>query len=228
MRTNLPPTPRLAPLAPEDWDERTRAMLRGHVKRIDRYLSDAPGAPRMPNALGVLGHHAQLAGAWLNYNGVLLDDPALAPRHRELMILRVAWRTGSTYEWVQHARIAAGLGITPAEIDALADDADRAGATGRPGSGRAGPGRADEAVPGGWTPLERLLLDATDQLIDGCRIGDATWTALQEHLDARQLLEATFVVGSYLCLAMVFNSVALELDPEMYAEMPSRLPERED
>ncbi|MBO2447702.1 carboxymuconolactone decarboxylase family protein [Actinomadura barringtoniae] len=208
-----PASPRLAPLAPEQWDEPTRTQLRGHVKRIDQYLSGAPGAPRMPNVLGVLGHHARLAGAWLNYNGVLLDDPTLEPCHRELMILRVAWRTGSVYEWVQHARIAARLGVTAEQIEALADT---------------GPGGDGWAGTGPWTHLEALLLHAADQLIDRCAIGDATWAALETHLDARQLLEVPFVVGSYLCLAMVFNSVGLELDPDMRAEMPTRLPESEE
>jgi 4-carboxymuconolactone decarboxylase len=46
-------------------------------------------------------------------------------------------------------------------------------------------------------------------------IGDLTWAALEQVLDVRQLLEVPFVVGTYLCLAMVFNSVALEPDADM-------------
>ena len=134
--------------------------MRGHVKRIEKYLSGAPGAPRMPNVLGVLAHHA---------------------------------------------RIAAGLGVSAEKIEALAD-----------------------AMPDAWTPLERLLLDATDRLIDRYAIGDATWAGLETHLDTRQLLEVPFVVGSYLCLAMGFNSAGLEPDPDMRSEMPSRPPESEE
>jgi 4-carboxymuconolactone decarboxylase len=187
------PTPRLAPLPLESWDEESRAMFRGRIKVADQYLSGEPDAPRMPNVLGVFGHHVRLASAWLAYSGVLLDEPALDPRHRELLILRVAWRTGSTYEWAQHVRMGKRAGITGEEIDAVARGAE-----------------ADS-----WTPLERDLLAATDQLIDQYQIDTATWSRLAEHLDPRQLLEALFVVGTYLCLALVFNSVGLELDPEM-------------
>ncbi|MGI8336268.1 carboxymuconolactone decarboxylase family protein [Actinomadura scrupuli] len=188
-------SPRLSPLPPDQWDEAAKAMLRGKVKLADRYLSHDADAPRMPNVLGLLGHHPRLAAAWLGYNGVLLDEPALAPRLRELLILRVAWRARSQYEWVQHVRIGRSLGLTEAHIAALT---------------------ADE--PSGlWTPLERLLLAAADQLLRGNRMHDATWDGLAAHLDTRQVLEVPFVVGSYLCLAMVFNSVGLELDPEMDA-----------
>ena len=91
------------------------------------------------------------------------------------MVLRVAWRTRSRYEWVQHVRLAPRVAITPEEIAAIAE----------------GPG-AD-----GWTPLEADLLAATDQLIDGYRVDDDTWKRLAEHLDERQLVELVFVVGTY-------------------------------
>ncbi|GAB2851618.1 hypothetical protein GCM10022221_58810 [Actinocorallia aurea] len=185
--------PRLAPLPADRWDQQARDMLRGHVRLADRYLSGAPDAPPLPNVLGVLGHHLSLASAWLAFNAVLLEDPALDPRHRELMVLRVAWRTGSRYEWLQHVRIGRGLGVTDAQVAALS---------------------ADE-VGDGWPPLERLLLAATDELLDRCVIDDATWAGLAARLDVRQLLEVPFVVGAYHCLAMVFNSVALEPDPGM-------------
>jgi alkylhydroperoxidase family enzyme len=61
-----------------------------------------------------------------------------------------------------------------------------------------------------WTPLERALLIATDELIDQSVISAATWTDLNSHFDPAQILEVMFVVGGYLCLAGVLNSVGLE------------------
>lgn len=185
------PEPRLAPLPPEQWTDEARAMLRGGVRSADRYLSGEPGAPRMPNILGILGHHAELGGAWLAYNGLLLDQPALDPRLRELAVLRVAWRTRAAYEWHQHVRMARGLGIGEHTIEDIA-----CGDT------------------GAWPERDRLILAATDELLDRHRIADPTWAALNSHLDTRQLLELLFVVGSYLCLALVCNSVDLQPDPE--------------
>ena len=66
-----------------------------------------------------------------------------------------------------------------------------------------------------WSPLEADLLAATDQLIDTHRIDDATWVRLAEHLDERQLVELVFVVGTYTCLAMAFNSFGVELDADL-------------
>jgi alkylhydroperoxidase family enzyme len=95
--------------------------------------------------------------------------------------------------------------ITPAEIEAIGDGGD----------------------PEHWAPLEADLLLATDQLIDDHRIDDETWARLSTHLDERQLVELVFVVGTYTCLAMAFNSFGLELDPELHDVPAPPLPDVE-
>ena len=40
----------------------------------------------------------------------------------------------------------------------------------------------------------------------------ALWNCLASRLDEHQLLELLFVVGNYVCLAMVLNSVGLQSD----------------
>ena len=82
---------------------------------------------------------------------------------------------------------------TAAEIDAIASRADT------------------EA----WSALDADVLSATDQLLDGYRIDDDTWGRLAQRFDERQLMEVAFIVGTYTCLAMAFNSFGLELDPEL-------------
>jgi alkylhydroperoxidase family enzyme len=124
------------------------------------------------------------------YNSVLLKSTVLAPRLRELTVLRVAWKTGSTYEWAQHVRTANRNGITQEEVLRIPEGADAAG----------------------WTSLERDLLAATDQLLDSHIVDDATWERLSAELDEQQLIEMLFVIGTYTALAMVFNSLRLQLD----------------
>ena len=189
--------PRLAPIPPGEWAEDARAALAGAYSDdvAARLLSTEPGSMPMPNALATLMHHPALAGPFLTYNNVLLQTPALDSRARELVVLRVAWRTRSRYEWVQHLRLAPRVGISPEEIAAVADGA------GAPA----------------WTPHESDLLAATDQLIDGYRVEDETWRRLAEHLDERQLVELVFVVGTYTALAMAFKSFGLQLDAELQA-----------
>jgi 4-carboxymuconolactone decarboxylase len=185
---------RIAPLAPGAWGDDAVEALRAAfgAEAAERLLAD--DGPRMPNVLGTLLRHPALAGPFLRYNNVLLRDPAVGARLRELMILRVAWRTRSEYEWLQHVRIAESCGITRDEIDAVA----------------AGAGA------GTWSEVERDVLAATDQLLDGYRIEDDTWARLGAALDERQLIEVAFVVGTYTALAMAFNSFGLEPDPDLH------------
>ena len=200
--------PRLAPIPPEEWGEDARAALAGAYSEnvVARLLSTEPGSTPMPNALSTLMHHPALAGPFLAYNNVLLQTPTLDPRARELVVLRVAWRTRSRYEWVQHLRLAPRVGITPEEIAAVAD------------------GSAGDV----WTPIEADLLAATDQLIDGYRVEDDTWGRLAEKLDERQLVELVFVVGTYTALAMAFRSFGVQLDPELQEIATASLPEFEE
>jgi alkylhydroperoxidase family enzyme len=100
----------------------------------------------------------------------------------------VAWRTRSGYEWAQHSRIGADAGVTTAQIDAMTE----------------GP-----AAPV-WTPLERTLLTAVDEMIDDHVVGDTTWAALASEFDPAALFELLFLVGGYLCLAGVLNSIGLQ------------------
>ena len=177
--------PRLSPIPEEQWDDDIRAALRTGGAALR--------SARIPNAVTTMLHHPSLAGSFLAYNAILLNSSSLDDRMRELVILRVAWRTGSTYEWLQHARIAHRYAISTEEIDAIA--------------------RGAEAPE--WSGPEADLLVATDQLMDSYGVDDETWARLSEHLDERQLVELVFVVGTYTCLAMAFNSFAIELDPEL-------------
>jgi 4-carboxymuconolactone decarboxylase len=115
-------------------------------------------------------------------------DAKLSVEHRELLILRVAWRTHSGYEWAQHSRMGAEAGLTAAQLDAI-------------------PSGPAAAV---WTPLERTLLTAVDEMIDDHAVGDATWAVSRRHFGPAEMFELLFVVGGYLCLAAVLNSIGLQ------------------
>jgi 4-carboxymuconolactone decarboxylase len=195
-------SPRVAPLPRERWDDDARAaMSMGMPESVaKRFLSTGPDAMDVPNVIGTLVNHPALAGPFLAFNSSLLNSPVLERRPRELMVLRVAWRSGSLYEWAQHVRLAPRFGITPHEVEAIALGADA----------------------GVWSPLEKDLLLATDELLDRYRISDDTWSRLAEELDERQLMEVVFTVGTYTCLAMAFNSFGLQLDPGL--EVTTRPP----
>ena len=73
-----------------------RAALAKHV--AERLRSAGPDAIRAPNVLATLLHHPAVTGLFPACNGVPVDEPALGHRLRELMALRVAWRTSSSGE----------------------------------------------------------------------------------------------------------------------------------
>jgi AhpD family alkylhydroperoxidase len=198
-----------AGMAPEG-----REQLRGRLAAVDRYLDDGPGAPPLPGIIGLLGHHPALAARWLTWNAGLLEAPLLDPRDRELLILRVGWRARCRYEWAQHVRLGRQAGLTAEQVAAVASDDDRAGDSDSDGAG------------GVWSERDRHLLAAADQMVAEHRVDDATWKGLTAHFDEPQLLELLFVVGSYLCLALVLNSVDLAPDPGT-DDGPGRLPGRE-
>jgi alkylhydroperoxidase family enzyme len=191
--------PRLEPRPSESWGDDVRAALGGAFPPavVESFFATDTDSPPVPNVLGTLMHHPALAGPFLAYNQVLLQSRTLDARLRELIVLRVAWRTRSRYEWVQHVRLAIRVGITVAEIEAI--------------SGAEG---TDSAA---WAPVEQDVLAATDQLVDHYRIDDDTWARLARHFDAAQLIEIVFVAGTYTGLAMAFNSFGLQLDPELEA-----------
>jgi 4-carboxymuconolactone decarboxylase len=184
--------PRLRPLPAVEWTERERALLRGGLERADHYLSGEADAPPIPPVLGLLARHPRVGGAWLSFSGTLMDCAALTGRDRELLILRVGHRTGSRYLTSQHVALALAAGLAPEEVRCLHGGSD----------------------PHEWSDRDRALIRAADELVDHHVLTDATWHALSAAFDEQQLLEVLFVVGSYVCLAMVLNSVRLEAGTE--------------
>ena len=200
--------PRLPPLPVESWGEEIidalevgRASLLNDQLRSALDARDPAGlAAVLPNGITTLLHHPPLAGRFLAFNGGLLSHAVLSERWRELMVLRVAWRTRSEYEWRQHVRMAPRFGISEEEVRAVAS-----------GTGE-------------WVAPEGDLLAAVDQLLDTYSIDASTWEALAAHLDQAQLVEVPFVVGTYALLAMAYKSFAMQPDAGLMASATTGIP----
>jgi 4-carboxymuconolactone decarboxylase len=178
---------RLQPLPADQWDDVAIAAIRQAFPAsvVEDFRTKGP----VPNVLATMLHHPALAGSFNRFGNVLLREPAIGHRARELMLLRVAWRTQAHYEWVHHVRLASRYGLNAADVAGVIDGG-----------------------AGSWSPLERDLIAATDQLLDNYRIDEATWARLSRQLDEQQLVELPFVVGTYTCLAMAFNSWNLQVE----------------
>lgn len=193
--------PRLMPIPADQWDDVAVAAIR------EAFPARAVQAFRTkglaPNVLATMLHHPPLAASFNRFGNVLLAEPAIGHRERELMLLRVAWRTRARYEWVHHVRLAKTYGLDAHDVAAIAQGDSES-----------------------WSPLERDLVAATDQLLDHYRIDDDTWCRLRGLLNDAQLVELPFIVGAYTSLAMAFNSWELQVEGGVDASDIPPLPDR--
>ncbi len=207
----MSPSPRITPLPTEEWNEEVVAAF--HVGR-DLMAENMKAALDKGDLQGLEGllpvavttplRHPRLAGRFMAYSGALLREGALKPRWRELLILRTLWRTGFHYEWLWHVHMAPRHDISSTEIVAITQGAEAEG----------------------WSSLESDLLRAADQLIDHYIIDDDTWSALSAQLCERQLIEVPYVVGTYTCLAMAFNSFKLQPEDVLATVEAPSVPKR--
>ena len=187
--------PRIPPLPPEAWSPEMGEALKALRPRDARHPFPArsEGRPKGLNVLGTLAQHPALARAFNTFNGHVLFATTLSVRQRELLVLRVASVRRSAYEWAQHVVLAGDVGIDADEVARIAE----------------GP-----QAPG-WSPLERAMLSAVDELVADAMVADATWEVLARELDEQQLMDLVFTVGTYDLLAMAFRSFGIELDDDL-------------
>jgi len=181
-RAGLLAEPRLAPLGPAQRTEEQRQMLSALV------------GDEWPNLFSTLARHPALFRTWLPFCLQLLMHSVFPPRERELLIIRTASLCGSAYELEHHLEIGAGVGLTDDDLAAVTGEAPQAW------------------MRQAWTPRERLLVDAVDELHADLTISDATWRGLSALLTTEQLVELPMLVGHYILLAGTLRSLGVQLD----------------
>ncbi len=172
-------TPRVTPLPEAEWDAETTEVLNATQM-----------GGRVLNIFRTLARHPKLLKRWLVFGTHVLGRSTLAPRERELLILRTGWNCRAEYEWGQHVVIGRMVGITDDDLRRLTIGAD---------------------APG-WDPFEATLLRAADELHRDSRIGDATWAALTARYSTQQCIDVVFTVGQYTMVSMALNSLGVQLD----------------
>lgn len=146
---------------------------------------------RPPNVFTTLARNRGLFRRWLWFASGLMPGGKLPRKDTELVILRVSHNTGCAYEWSHHERIAQRAGLS-------AEDVERV---------RSGPDAA------GWTPHQRTLLRACDEMHGDGQIGEETWSRLAVEIDDRLLIELCLLIGHYEMLAMTLNTLRVQPDP---------------
>ena len=130
--------------------------------------------------------------------GYLLAGKALDHRLRELVIMRIAWQTGSDYEWTQHWELAQRFGVSSEDLLAI----------------RQGPGsdRFDE--------LDRVVLEATDQAVRGETIAPEVLSALSARLGHDATLELVASIGCWAMVSTILRSLEVPLEDGMRSWPP--------
>ena len=189
----------LPPLMQDEWGDDEYAAV-GALFGIagDDVPRAGSGDPRDPmnfDILGVLARHPAMTREFMSYNAFLLQRGELPVRLRELAILRLAHVRRSVFFWGEHVRVATAGGLPESDIKRLAAGND------------------------GFVGVDRLVLEATDELLANGRAAPRTWQRLADELGTHQAMELIFVVGTYAMLAMACDTWAL-VPPPGSARLP--------
>ena len=171
--------PRIPPLEAEQWNDTAREAMQPFVKAGSDF-----------NIFKTMTNHPDLMKRWMVFANHVLFKQSLAPRQRELLILRIGYLCKAGYEWGQHVLVARKYGMSDDEIR----------------SAKSGPGTP------GLSELDSLLLQATDELHADSFVSDVTWNALARHLSTEQLMDLVFTVGQYNLVSMALNSFGVQPD----------------
>ena len=169
---------RIEPLAPDD------ATAQKSTVGSDR------NSGRPLNIFLTLAKNPPLFDAFTRMGSHLLFKGELPPREREIVILRVGWRSQSEYEFGQHTVIGKQAGLTDDEIARLV-----------------------RASLDGWSDSDAELVRMADELCADNVVSDDTWHALSEHWSEPQLLELLMLAGYYRLVSGVLNSAGVALEP---------------
>ena len=163
--------------------------------REAKAAADEAGVPDYMAELSifqVLLNHPTLVHALNDLLATMLWHGRLAPRLRELMIMRIGWLTSCDYEWTQHWRVACRLGV-PAD-DLL--------------------GVRDWSTYSGFGESERAVLAATDEVVQDGVVSAQTWAACSREFgaDPAMLIELVTVIGAWRMVASMLLSLEVPLE----------------
>jgi len=178
--------PRVPPMEPAEYSPEAVTM----TNELRVAFGLPPNVPPPEYIATVLRHPA----LFRHHNALavhLVANGALGQRDRELAVLRLAWLAQAPYEWGEHVGIAKRMGgITDAEIEQVL-----IGST------------APE-----WNERDRTILRVVEELLSTVMLTEETWAMVARHLDVKQQLELPILIGQYLGVAFLQNSLRLRLE----------------
>ncbi len=129
--------------------------------------------------------------------GMLGPDRQLDPQLRELAILRTGIVGDSRFEYSQHMKVARTVNIPEAKLAAI----------------------KGWTTSGLFSPAERAVMAATDELLARNLVEDATFAELQRHLSDPQILELFYAIGLWRMHGLITRALHLEYDTDTTERM---------
>ena len=130
-----------------------------------------------------------LAKVWAPFSRGLRNELSVL---RELLIVQIACRHESSYEYGHHAHMALAEGVTQAQLASL-------------------PQWHDSTL---FDAEESLVLQLADDLTHASGATAATMKALLEHFGEKHLVELLATGAFYCSVARIVNALDCELEPE--------------
>jgi alkylhydroperoxidase family enzyme len=137
-------------------------------------------------------HSPSAASAVYGVIDALIFHNTVAARTRELVILRIGWRTGSEYVFCNHVRISRDLGIADEEILGVRDP--------------------EKCVA--YSETDRRVIALADELHDSTQVTPSTWAALEKVFTPEELVELVVIAGCWRAIAGFTKTAGIPLDDD--------------
>ena len=147
-----------------------------------------------PRELNVQRMLAHMSKPMLDGFGALavavLSGAKLDAGLRELAILRVGHLSNCAYEVFHHEAFGRHVGLTEAQLEAVKHS-------------------PSAAI---WTPIERAVLEFTDEVVKNVRPSDATLANLRKYLSDTEVMELIVSFGAYMTVCRILETTGVEID----------------
>ena len=156
----------------------------------EMYQKSLDSTGKVLNLFRVLGHSQKITRDWNRLGTTLLRKGKLPADLRELAIIRVGELAQSEYELTAHRAIGLNVGLTQAQVDAV----------------------ADWKAASEFSEKERAVLQYTDEVALEIAATDAAFNKLKDFFSSEQIVELTVNIGFYGMVVRTLES--LQVDAE--------------
>ena len=146
----------------------------------------------VPRLYRILGNAPAMLDAWVGMAWPLRSEPDTDRGLRELLIMRTALVTRSSFEWQAHWPAALRAGVTEDQLAALGD------------------WRASSE----FSAAEQAALDCTDEIVLDGGASPGCVARLREHFSPGECIELILTASFYVCVSRTLHSLGIEADAE--------------